>query len=98
MQNSIEFRRWIPEAQAHELDVSMPLGRITGRLLELFSFQATSASGAFKYDWLAPGADILSRVSVLDEHDHDVNGMLSLDELMARVSGGVDGKEQRVGP
>ncbi|QDV08629.1 Nickel uptake substrate-specific transmembrane region [Planctomycetes bacterium Poly30] len=117
-----------------------------GRLLELFSFQATNASGAFEYDGLAPGeytltaraegmasttdtplrirsgevtetsitvdtgtmllvslqdktgADIRSRVSVRDEHDHEVNGMLSLNELMARISGGVDGKEQRVGP
>ena len=117
-----------------------------GRLLELFSFQATNASGAFEYDGLAPGeytitaraeamtsstdvairissgettettvtvdagtmmlvslkdksgADIRSRVSVLDEHGHELNGMLSLNELMARISGGVDATEQRVGP
>ena len=117
-----------------------------GRLLELFSFQATNASGAFEYDGLAPGeytltaraegvtsgtdttvrirsnevteatvvvdvgttllvslsdksgALVRSRVSVLDENGHEVNGMLSLNELMARISGGVDGKEQRVGP
>ena len=117
-----------------------------GRLLELFSFQATNASGAFEYEGLAPGeytltarakglssstdaafrissgevtekavtvdagttllvslkdksgADVRSRVSVLDEHGHEVNGMLSLTELMARISGGIDSKEQRVGP
>ncbi len=117
-----------------------------GRLLELFSFQATNASGAFEYDGLAPGeytitaraegmtsatdttvriradevtettvvvdagttllvsltdksgAVVRSRVSVLDENGHEMNGMLSLNELMARISGGVDGKEQRVGP
>ncbi len=117
-----------------------------GHLLELFSFQATNASGAFEYDGLAPGeytitaraegmssssgttvrirsgevtettvavasgtillvsltdktgADIRSRVSVLDEQGNEVNGMLSLQELMGRISSGFDGKEQRVGP
>ena len=117
-----------------------------GRLLELFSFQATNSSGVFEYDGLAPreytitaraegmtsssdaairirsgevaeaevtvdvgttllvsmadkaGDDIRSRVSVLDEEGHEMNGMLSLNELMERISEGVDGKEQRVGP
>lgn len=127
-------------------DASIFLRDGEGRLLELFSFQATSASGAFEYDGLAPGeytitaraeglassidtavriqsgevtettvavgagtmllvsltdksgADIRSRVSVLDEHGHEVNGMLSISALMARVSSGVDGKVQRIGP
>ena len=127
-------------------DASIFLRDENGRLLELFAFQATNASGAFEYDGLAPGdytisaraegmasspaapvrvrsgevseatvtvdagttllvsltdksgAELRSRVSVVDENGHEVNGMLSLDELMARVSGGVDGKVQRVGP
>jgi Carboxypeptidase regulatory-like domain len=117
-----------------------------GRLLELFSFQTTNASGKFEYDGLAPGeytvtartktlsssasatvlvragestettvvvdggtlllvaltdtsgADIPSRVSVLDEAGREVNGMLSLAELMERINGGLDDKVQRVGP
>ena len=44
------------------------------------------------------GADIRSRVSVLDADGRDVNGMLGLTEIMERYSGGLDNTVQRVGP
>jgi hypothetical protein len=44
------------------------------------------------------GADIPSRVSVLDEKGREMNGMLSLAELMERYSGGLGEAVQRVGP
>ena len=117
-----------------------------GRLVELFSFQATNSSGKFEIDDLGPGeytvtartnvlasatdttvqvrsgktteatvavdtgtillvslsdssgAAIRSRVSVVDSRGFEVTGMLSLTELMDRISGGTDGTEQRVGP
>lgn len=44
------------------------------------------------------GADIRSIVSVRDERGHEVNGMLSITELVRRMSGGADASVQRVGP
>ncbi|MBI1382511.1 MAG: hypothetical protein GC161_15645 [Planctomycetaceae bacterium] len=44
------------------------------------------------------GADIRSSVSVRDERGHEVNGMLSITELVRRMTGGSDPSVQRVGP
>lgn len=44
------------------------------------------------------GADIRSSVSVRDERGHEVNGMLSITELVRRMAGGADPSVQRVGP
>ncbi|MEL6903878.1 MAG: carboxypeptidase regulatory-like domain-containing protein [Planctomycetota bacterium] len=117
-----------------------------GRLVELFSFQATNASGKFDYDGLAPGnytitaradgqastgtdtvrvrsgetteatvtvdsgttlvvslsdksgANVQSQVSVRDERGREMNGMLSLEALMERATGGAEDSAQRIGP
>ncbi|HEX6885547.1 MAG TPA: carboxypeptidase regulatory-like domain-containing protein [Planctomycetota bacterium] len=117
-----------------------------GRLVELFSLASTNASGSFEYPGLAPGeytltartralasaaavpvrvrsgeksdvtvtlepgtillvsledssgADIPSRVSVLDDKGRELNGMMGLAELMERYSGGLGESVQRVGP
>ena len=127
-------------------DASIFVRDENGRLVELFSFQATNSSGKFEIDDLGPGeytvtartnvlasttdttvqvrsgetteatvavdtgtillvslsdssgAPIRSRVSVIDSRGFEVTGMLSLTELMERISGGMDGTEQRVGP
>ncbi|MAB78567.1 MAG: hypothetical protein CMJ89_04355 [Planctomycetes bacterium] len=44
------------------------------------------------------GADVPARVSVLDSEGREMNGMLSLAEIMERVSGGLGSAIQRVGP
>jgi hypothetical protein len=44
------------------------------------------------------GADLPSRVSVLDDKGREMNGMMSLAELMERYSGGLGEAVQRVGP
>ena len=44
------------------------------------------------------GADIPSRVSVVDAQGREMNGMLGLAEIMERYSGGIGSTEQRVGP
>lgn len=117
-----------------------------GRLVELFSMIRTNGSGRFEYTGLAPGrytltartqerssldtealrvrsgeetkaaivvhpgtillvsledksgADLPSRVSVLDANHREMNGMLGLEEIMQRYSGGLDDAAQRVGP
>jgi hypothetical protein len=117
-----------------------------GHLLELFSVAQTNASGTFEYLGLAPGdytvvartsalaspaavpvrvragessevtvavdagtlllvtlvdksgADVPSRVSVLDAEGREMNGMLGLAEIMERYGGGVGSSVQRVGP
>ncbi len=44
------------------------------------------------------GADLPSRVSVLDAKGRELNGMMGLAELMRRYSGGLGDAVQRVGP
>ena len=44
------------------------------------------------------GADVPARVSVLDSEGREMNGMLSLAEIMARYNGGAGSSVQRVGP
>jgi len=44
------------------------------------------------------GADVPARISVLDDKGREMNGMLSLNELMERYSGGLGDAVQRVGP
>lgn len=44
------------------------------------------------------GADVPSRVSVLDAGGREMNGMLNLTEIMERASGGLGSAVQRVGP
>jgi len=117
-----------------------------GRLVELFSVAQTNASGSFDYRALTPGeytvtartttlasagvtpvrvrageasevtvtveagtvllvslvdesgADVPSRVSVVDDQGREMNGMLGLAQIMELYDGGVGSTEQRVGP
>ncbi len=44
------------------------------------------------------GAEVRARISVLDGDGNEMSGLLSLSEIMARLSGGFSAKVQRVGP
>ena len=44
------------------------------------------------------GADVRARVSVTDSSGHEVNGMISYNEIVSSMQGGFSSTEQRVGP
>ncbi|MEL6431860.1 MAG: hypothetical protein AAFR54_22020, partial [Planctomycetota bacterium] len=44
------------------------------------------------------GANVQSQVSVRDERGREMNGMLSLEALMERATGGAEDSAQRIGP